>query len=55
LWHQDFDGLPSNAFFAELDPLLDGLRDRLFADTATSDTPMGTISQTWADKAGHSR
>lgn len=50
LWHQDFDGLPSNAFFAELDPLLDGLRDRLFADTATSDQPMGTISREWAGK-----
>ncbi|MET7257042.1 ribulokinase [Dyadobacter fermentans] len=52
LWHQDFDGLPSNAFFHELDPLLDGLRDRLFADTATSDQSMGTISQEWAAKLG---
>ncbi|PSL23900.1 ribulokinase [Dyadobacter jiangsuensis] len=52
LWHQDFDGLPSNAFFRELDPLLDGLRDRLFADTATSDQPMGAISKEWAAKLG---
>ncbi len=52
LWHRDFEGLPSNAFFRELDPLLDGLRDRLFADTATSDQPMGTISKEWAAKLG---
>lgn len=52
LWHQEFDGLPSNTFFKELDPLLDGLRDRLFADTATSDEAMGTISQEWAAKLG---
>lgn len=52
LWHQDFDGLPSNTFFTELDPLLDGLRDRLFADTETSDQPMGIISKEWAAKLG---
>lgn len=52
LWHQDFDGLPSNAFFKELDPLLDDLRDRLFAETETSDQPMGTISKEWAAKLG---
>lgn len=52
LWHQDFDGLPSNTFFKELDPLLDGLRDRLFASTETSDQAMGTISKEWAAKLG---
>nr|WP_295921565.1 ribulokinase [uncultured Dyadobacter sp.] len=52
LWHQDFDGLPSNAFFKELDPLLDGLRDRLFSDTDTSDKPMGVISGEWAARLG---
>lgn len=52
LWHQDFDGLPSNAFFKELDPILDGLRDRLFSTTDTSEKPMGTISTEWAEKLG---
>jgi L-ribulokinase len=52
LWHQDFDGLPSNAFLKKLDPLLDGLRDRLFATTETSEKPMGTISEKWAAKFG---
>lgn len=52
LWHQEFDGLPSNDFFTALDPLLDGLRDRLFAETATSDESMGVISSRWAEKLG---
>jgi len=52
LWHQEFDGLPANDFFKELDPLLDGLRSRLFTDTETSDKPLGTISKAWADKLG---
>ncbi|WP_031529257.1 ribulokinase [Dyadobacter crusticola] len=52
LWHQDFDGLPSNAFLKELDPLLDGLRDRLFATTETSEKAMGTISAKWAQRFG---
>ncbi|KAA0994107.1 ribulokinase [Dyadobacter aurulentus] len=52
LWHQDFDGLPSNDFLKSLDPLLDGLRDRLFDTTETSDRPMGRISEKWAKKFG---
>lgn len=52
LWHQEFEGLPSNEFFTKLDPLLDGLRDRLFSETDTSDKPMGIISKKWSEKLG---
>jgi len=52
LWHQEFEGLPSEEFLTKLDPLLDGLRDRLFSETYTSDNSMGTISKEWADKLG---
>ena len=52
LWHPEFDGLPPNDFFVALDPILDGLRDRLFSQTYTSDELAGTISQEWADKLG---
>ena len=52
LWHSEFDGLPSNEFLTQLDPLLDGLRDRLFTDTYTADQPMGKLSAEWADKLG---
>ena len=52
LWHSEFDGLPSDEFLTRLDPLLSGLRDRLFADTYTSDQPIGHLSPEWAEKLG---
>jgi L-ribulokinase len=52
LWHSEFDGLPSNEFLTRLDPLLNGLRDRLFVDTYTADQPIGHLSADWAAKLG---
>lgn len=52
LWHESFGGLPPNSFFAALDPLLDGLRDRLFEKTFTSDEAVGTLSEEWASRLG---
>ncbi|GAB3279978.1 ribulokinase [Larkinella harenae] len=52
LWHSEFDGLPSEEFLSRLDPLLGGLRDRLFTDTYTADQAMGTLSAEWAQKLG---
>jgi len=52
LWAEEFNGLPPNKFFTELDPLLDGYTSRLFKETYTSDEPAGTLSQEWADKLG---
>ena len=52
LWHEDFDGLPPNDFFVKLDPLLDGVRDRLYQDTYTSDVPAGQLSAEWAERLG---
>jgi L-ribulokinase len=55
MWHEEFEGLPSEDFFAQLDPLLAGLRDRLFRNTYTSDESMGKISTEWATKLGLSK
>ncbi|MFL1013424.1 ribulokinase [Flavisericum labens] len=52
LWHESFGGLPPNDFFVALDPLLDGLTDRLFEETHTSDVSVGTLSAEWANKLG---
>lgn len=52
MWHEAFEGLPSEAFLTDLDPLLAGLRERLFRHTYTSDLPMGKISKAWAAKLG---
>lgn len=52
MWHEEFEGLPSDEFFTKLDPLLSGLRERLFRNTYTSDESMGKISTEWATKLG---
>jgi L-ribulokinase len=52
LWATEFGGLPPDAFFAALDPLLKGYVSRLFKDTYTSDKPAGHLSNEWAGKLG---
>ncbi|MEX0769983.1 MAG: ribulokinase [Balneolaceae bacterium] len=52
MWHEEFDGLPSEEYLTALDPLLAGLRDRLYRQTYTSDKPAGTLSGDWAEKLG---
>ena len=52
LWHESYGGLPPNAFFNALDPLLDGLVERLYKETYTSDEPAGTLSAEWAQRLG---
>lgn len=52
MWHEDFNGLPDEEFLVKLDPLLKGLKERLFKDTHTADMPVGNLSQEWADKLG---
>ncbi len=52
MWHEEFDGLPGEAFLTQLDPLLAGLRERLFRHTHTADMPMGTLSKDWAERLG---
>lgn len=52
LWHESFGGLPPNEFFVALDPMLDGLTDRLFQETYTSNISAGKLSEEWATKLG---
>jgi L-ribulokinase len=52
LWAPEFGGLPPNDFFTSLDPLLDGITEKLFTETYTSDKAAGTISNEWAEKLG---
>lgn len=52
LWHETYGGLPPNDFFKSLDPILDGLTERLFTETHTSDEAAGTLSQEWANRLG---
>jgi len=52
MWHEDFDGLPDEAFLVKLDPVLGGLKDRLFSDTYACDIKVGNLSPEWAAKLG---
>ncbi|MGV2871866.1 ribulokinase [Colwellia sp. E150_009] len=52
MWHESWGGYPPNDFFVGIDPLLDGLRDRLPADTFTADQVCGQLTREWADKLG---
>ena len=52
MWHKEFNGLPSNGFLKALDPLLEGMRDRLFSETFTSDVKAGGLCAEWAKKFG---
>jgi L-ribulokinase len=52
MWHEAFEGLPSEDFLVALDPLLSGLRDRLYKETYTCDVSAGKLTPEWAEKLG---
>lgn len=55
MWHESFGGLPSEEFLAGVDPLLAGLRARLYTETMTADQPAGTLSEEWSSRLGLAR
>jgi L-ribulokinase len=52
MWHPQWGGLPPEEFLVRLDPLLGGLRERLYTDTWTSDITAGEITPEWAGRLG---
>jgi len=52
MWHPDWGGLPPAEFLGRLDPLLAGLRERLYTETYTSDVRAGGLSPEWAARLG---
>ncbi len=52
MWHEKFEGLPSEEFLVKLDPLLAGLRGRLFTDTYDCEVNIGTLTPEWAKRLG---
>ena len=52
MWHEEFNGLPSEEFLTTLDPLLSGYRDRLFSETHAADYKVGGLSAKWAEILG---
>jgi len=52
MWHESFNGLPAEEFLVRLDPLLAGLRSRLYDKTFTSDVAVGNLTPDWARRLG---
>ena len=52
MWHKEFNGLPDQEFLSRLDPLLDGLREKLYTETYTCDVTAGNLTPEWAEKLG---
>lgn len=52
MWHKDWNGLPEEKFLITIDPLLAGLRERLYQDTYTSDIKAGELTSEWAERLG---
>jgi len=52
MWHKSFGGLPEEEFLVKLDPLLAGIKERLFEDTFSCEVKVGTLNEEWAQKLG---
>lgn len=52
MWHASWDGLPSEEYLQRLDPLLTGMRSRLYRETFTSDNIAGYLTDEWAERLG---
>src|SRR5579884_1854025 len=52
MWNPKWDGLPSQEFLSKLDPLFDGIREKLDGEYATSDKLAGHLSSQWAEALG---
>ena len=52
MWNRKWDGLPSQAFLSDVDPLLDGIREKLGGEYHSSQALAGHLSPEWAEKMG---
>lgn len=52
MWHEEWQGLPPDDFLNSIDPLLKGMREKLYSKTYTSDKSAGFLTKKWAKKLG---
>jgi L-ribulokinase len=52
MWNRKWGGLPPQSFLSKLDPLFDGVREKLEGDYQTSDHLAGHLSEYWAGEMG---
>ena len=52
MWNPKWGGLPPQSFLSKVDPLFDGIRDKIGGEYLTSDSISGTLSAKWAAEMG---
>jgi L-ribulokinase len=52
MWNPKWGGLPPQEFLSRLDPLFDGVRDKLAGEYQTSDNLAGRLAPQWAGELG---
>ena len=52
MWNPRWGGLPPQEFLSKLDPLFDGVREKLGGDYECSDAIAGGLSERWAEEMG---
>ena len=52
MWNPKWGGYPSQRFLSSLDPLLEGVRDKMVGEVLTSGDLAGTLSEHWAEQLG---
>src|SRR6201992_2083550 len=52
MWNPKWNGLPPQSFLSMLDPLFDGIREKLDSPVQTSDHIAGHLSAEWAERTG---
>ncbi len=52
MWNPKWNGLPSQSFLSKVDPLFDGIREKIGGEYLTSDSIAGTLSSKWAAEMG---
>lgn len=52
MWNPKWGGLPAQEFLSKLDPVFDGVREKLGGEYRTSDAIAGGLSEYWAKEMG---
>src|SRR6202034_1369590 len=52
MWNPKWGGLPAQEFLSKLDPVFDGVREKLGGEYQTSDAIAGGLSERWAKEMG---
>ena len=52
MWNPKWGGYPAQAFLSELDPLLEGVLEKMKGEVLTSDHLAGHLTATWAERLG---